>query len=273
MPTKYTIRRPGVLVIGTAATSKLSDIDRQEVPGQRKIRPVPRAPYVVATYVSITATCPGTCPYKDHGCFAQAGFIKRFAGVLDTDARAQGLTGEQVARNEADALDALYSRGVPQDGARGGRDVRLHVGGDAATEEAARTLAGAAVRWQHRDGGSVWCFTHRWREIPVEAWGPIEVWASTETVAEAAAAQARGYRASITSRSTPKDGKAQVINGIKVVPCPYESRGISCIQCRLCLDGKLDKRVAIGFKIHGQDFERSKAERAWDRKRSLPVVT
>lgn len=262
----YSVRRPGVLVRPAATTSKLSDIEKVEVAGQRLRRPVARAPFVVATYVSISATCPSTCVFKDRGCFAQSGYIKRFTGALDVQAAESKLTGLQVAENEADALRSLFRGGqVPQDGARGGRDLRLHVGGDTGGPEAAAVLAEAARDWKRRGGGAVWTYTHRWREIPIAAWGPIAAWASTENFTDATAARAAGYAVSLTLPEAAYAGeKRQQLGPVSVIPCPFETRGVSCIRCRLCFkEATLPPDTIIGFKIHGMKFERQEAEAAW----------
>lgn len=262
----YSIRKPGVLVRPQATTRKLSDIEQREVEGQRLRRPVAQAPFVVATYVSITATCPTTCVFKDRGCFAQSGYIKRFAGVLDEQAKALELTGTQIAENEAAALRGLFrGRSIPQDGARGGRDLRLHVGGDTGGVEAAQILAEAAENWHQRGGGAVWTYTHRWREIPIDAWGRIAVWASTETFDDAVAARAAGYPVSMALPDTIlKGAKRQELSGVSLIPCPWESRKVSCVRCRLCFkEATLPEGTAIGFKIHGMEYERQEAEAAW----------
>lgn len=263
---KNSIYLPGVLVLKKAATSKLSDVELREVEGQRLRRPVPRAPFVCATYVSINATCPDTCTFKGKGCFAQSGYIKRFAGRLEEQAAEMKLTGLQIAESEAELLRRLWrGKQIPQDGARGGRDLRLHVGGDVSGEDAAKVLAAAAENWKSRDGGAVWTYTHRWREIPVEAWGSIAVWASTEGREQADEARALGYRVSVTMPDRLFTGnRKQPIGGMQVVPCPWESAGVSCVQCRLCLgESKLPKDTTIGFKIHGTNHERENAESAW----------
>jgi hypothetical protein len=206
---KYSFRTalklPGVIFARTAATQKLSTIYMDPVPGLRKFRPEPTKPYVCATYVSISATCPNSCVFKDNGCFAQNGFIRRITRPLDEQVKEAQITGLEVAKNEASLMDrafagrwARHHNRIPRDGARGGRDLRLHVGGDVSGSDAVVVLAAAARRWIKRGGGDVWTYTHRWRDIPVELWGPIRVWASTETVAEALEAKSLGYRASMT---------------------------------------------------------------------------
>lgn len=268
------LRAPGVLFAQVAATQKLSHIRMDPVDGLRKFRPMPTAPYVCVTYVSIESTCPDSCVFKGKGCFAQNGFIRRITRPLDV-----GLSGLEVARNEARLIDESFGGGrVPQDGARGGRDLRLHVGGDVSGPAAALLLADAARRWVARGGGDVWTYTHRWREIPADYWGPIRVWASTETLAEATEAQALGYRASLTIDK----GYAQPVRHMvkewqtaaSVIPCPWETRKVPCNQCRLCLRENIPGNPVIGFVVHGNvdSGELAKSRAAVRNKRRLAVV-
>ncbi len=38
-----------------------------------------------------------------------------------------------------------------------------------------------------------------------------------------------------------------------VVPCPHDTRGLTCVECRLCLDDSslFQKRITIAFRPHG----------------------
>jgi hypothetical protein len=288
---KYSFRTalklPGVIFARTAATQKLSTIYMDPVPGLRKFRPEPTKPYVCATYVSISATCPNSCVFKDNGCFAQNGFIRRITRPLDEQVKEAQITGLEVAKNEASLMDrafagrwARHHNRIPRDGARGGRDLRLHVGGDVSGSDAVVVLAAAARRWIKRGGGDVWTYTHRWRDIPVELWGPIRVWASTETVAEALEAKSLGYRASmtldqgfsITRRHNFADRSAK--DQVEVIPCPWETRRVPCNRCRLCLRENIPGNPVIGFKVHGNEDsgELAESRAAVRNKRRLAVV-
>jgi len=286
---RTSLKLPGVIFAQTASTQKLSRIYMDPVPGLRKFRPEPTKPYVCATYVSISATCPSTCVFKDNGCFAQNGFIRRITRPLDEQAKEAGLTGLQVAKNEALLMDRAFigrwggpRQRIPRDGARGGRDLRLHVGGDVSGPDAVEVLAAAAVRWIQRGGGDVWTYTHRWREVPVELWGPIRVWASTETALEAREAQARGYRVSMTidhnyttkNRHLFNDLTIPRTEGLDVIPCPWETRNVPCNHCRLCLREAIPGNPVIGFVVHGNkdSGELAKSRTAVRNKRHLAVV-
>lgn len=232
-----------------SANRKLSPVDQVDIGGTRK-RPVPRGPYCCSTYLSIAATCSSACPLKNGGCYVQAGFTKRTIAQLD--ARAQGRAPFDVALDEIIAIDAAFPRGVPQDGARGGRDLRLHDSGDAATNGAAILLGEAAKRWKERGGGSTWTFTHSWRDIDRTSWGPsLNVLASIETPSDIRAARAKGYAPAIVVERHDSP-KAYELEGTKIIPCPAETLGRTCVECRLCLDRDLySMRAGIAFAVHG----------------------
>lgn len=226
-------------------------------PGKRSFRPTPVGPYCSATYASIEATCPSSCRFKQAGCYVRAGFTRRASDQLDDAAR--GIDAERVADVEVRLLDEAFGRGeIPQDGARGGRDLRLHIGGDVPSTAAAQRLACAADRWRRRGGGAVWTYTHRWRHIPRAAFGKISVLASVEDVAEAKQADLRGYVPAVVVSRFPSE-RAFRVDGLRhrVIPCPAETRGTTCVECRLCLDdGALRRRgAAIGFALHGLQRE------------------
>jgi len=224
-------------------------------PGYQRPHFTAMKPYVASTSVSIQATCPESCAFKGAGCYSQGGFT----AILNErmDAAAWCLDAEQVIAEEARQINAAFKGGlIPQDGARGGRDLRLHVGGDVGSARGALLLGQAAQNWKARSGGSVWTFTHWWREVPRNAWGKdISVLASVETAADIEAARRRGYAAAIVVEDFTDCDKAFTLPDTKarIIPCPAETRGRTCIECRLCLDVDLLKiNAAIAFKVHGQ---------------------
>ena len=175
--------------IAAARNPKLGPVRYEEARTRR--RACRTAIRVACTYVS-TVTCPETCRFKRSGCYAVAGFTKLLMNRLD--AAAVGLSAEDIILQEIRRIDDAFGGGrVPQDGARGGRDLRLHVGGDVGSVASARMLAMAARRWRLRGGGTVWVTTHLWRVIPRRAWGEaISVLASVETPGEIGQARRRG---------------------------------------------------------------------------------
>jgi hypothetical protein len=258
-----------------ATTKKLSPVSLQRACSNRKIAPqrferskrgllrnVPIGPYCTTTHVSIAATCPETCPFKGSGCYAETG--RYGAEVRRLDEAAKALSGLDVITTEADTIDRLWLRGVPRDGAEGGRDLRLHVAGDVCCAEGARVLGAAAERWLERGGGAVWTYTHRWREIPVTAWGPIHALASTEILVELDEARTLGYVPAHTVPFFETEGAYSLGSHI-IVPCPAETRKATCVECRMCLGQGLRRdNVAVGFALHGMG--RADAAEALDKK-------
>lgn len=243
--------KKGARLLYASADRKLSPVRLD--PHYGRPRPVPIGPYCAATYVSIKATCPESCRFRDGACYVTAGFTAQLARKLDVAAR--GRSGDEAVDAEASLIESAFKRAqVPQDGARGGRDLRLHIGGDASSERAAQRLAWAVDTWRYRGGGAAWTFTHRWREIHPGAWGQISTLASVETAAEATEARRRGYVPALVVESFPSR-RAFSVRGMrgKVIPCPAETIGTTCVECRLCLDAPALRRrgKAIGFSIHG----------------------
>lgn len=248
-----------VLFNSVSLDRKLSPVRWQAAPGtKRGRRPEAVAPFCSSTYVSIAATCPDSCTFKGDGCYVTEGFTANTARRLDGNAR--NLSGDEVIALEVEAVHrAFFRRTVPQDGARGGRDLRLHVGGDVSSSLGASMLCGAAMTWRLRGGGSVWTYTHRWREVPRERWGgAVSVLASCESPGDIEAAKAAGYAPAVTL-TDDIEVRAFELGGHKVVPCPAETRGTTCVECRLCLDRDLLRLgVVIGFGLHGKGAARAR---------------
>lgn len=251
----FRVDAPGTARLHRAsANRKLSPVELVQFPDQPRPRPIPRAPFVAATYASIEATCPDSCAFKRSGCFADAGFTK-MAGQL-MDRAAAGRTPLEVIREEARLIRSAWKgRRIPQDGARGGRDLRIHVGGDVDSADGARFLGAAARGWRARGGGAVWTYTHRWREIPRSAWGAgLQVFASIEDPADIERAAARGYPSALVVEAFASRRAQPIAERWKLIPCPAETGKATCSSCRLCLDRDvLAMRAVIGFAIHGID--------------------
>lgn len=254
----------GVSFIPRAANRKLAPVEEIRLPnGRSRFRPL--GPFVSCTYVSIQRTCQDSCTFKNgNGCFAEAGYTGPLVRALDESAA--WLHGVDVAREEARVLDAAFGSGpVPQDGGKygtAGRDLRLHISGDAFDEKSALALAGAAQRWRDRGGGAVWAYTHSWRVIPVAAWGCISVLASCETPQGVAEARERGYAAALVVRDFRGARRAYSVPELagKILPCPAETGETTCVQCRLCFDteGLRKRGLVIGFSAHGRDAKKAR---------------
>lgn len=223
----------------------------------------PLGPYVSSTYVSIAATCPDTCSFKGNGCYVQSGPASRWANRLDRQARAMGGTAiersNRVMLSEANAIMRAFPRGVPQDGAKGGRDLRLHVGGDANGSLGAIWLAIAADAWRRNGGGAVWTYTHRWRSIDRVAWRDVSVLASVDSLSEIDEAHERGYAVAVTVSSFPNGPRQWKVGSFRLVPCPAEAgAAVTCATCRLCMNDRRlrEHRLVIAFAEHGPGVAR-----------------
>jgi hypothetical protein len=202
---------------------------------------------VSATYAA-QVSCPDSCPFLGAGCYAELG--NSFAGFtthrLNQSAK-DGKAGHlAVARAEAREIANLS----------GDRPLRLHVVGDAKSDEAAQILARASKRFE----GKVWTYTHAWSEVKRRSWGGVSVLASCETTTQARQAMKKGYAAAIVLADLPADGKAFEKDGVKIIPCPEQTRGVPCVECRLCWKDQwlLNERAVIGLAAHGTRKEQVK---------------
>lgn len=246
-----------------ASNRKLGPVDPKTLRGRR--------PHVAATYASIAVTCPTTCIFNGNGCYAEGGFV----GLATNDLRREGEPLEAALEEMGHIFKFLGARKrVPQDGGRDGqqgRDLRLHVAGDAKTDEAAKTLAFMERTWRQMGGGNVWTYTHAWLSVKRESWGKISVLASCETPLDIILARSHGYTPTITVRSHRGATKAYKLPGVdgKIIPCPAETRDdVTCVSCRLCFDDKklAERKNIIAFQVHGDSGTAKKA------KRVLPIV-
>ena len=203
---------------------------------------------VDATYASIKRTCPDTCGLKDAGCYAKTSYTGIVVSRMDS--RARQSTPLQVARAEAKAIDDAYKGGqVPA-----GRDLRLHVSGDSRTVKGTRVISAAISRWKQRGGGTAWSYTHAWRHVPRSVWDSVSVLGSIDKPEESAQARAQGYAPALVVGTHPTD-KAYKVAGSDTtyIPCPQQTRGVPCVQCRLCMraDWLFNNNKGIAFAAHG----------------------
>lgn len=203
---------------------------------------------VDATYASINASCPKTCPLLSNGCYAQTSFVGITTARLNKEAKQ--LTAIEVAKAEANLIDYSYNGGqVPN-----GKCLRIHVAGDSKTVTGTRLIAKAVDRWKKRGGKSVWSYTHAWKKVSRKEWGQVAILASVSNVSEAKEAKEKGYACALVVADHTTD-KAFKLSGsdIKWIPCPAQTRDVSCLQCKLCFDtDRLYKNnFGIAFAAHG----------------------
>jgi hypothetical protein len=226
------IRFPGVMAVETSENNKIGGMS--------------------ATYVTLRS-CP-ECPFKDNGCYGQENFVGMHARRLDGDD-----VGDvrEIARNEARAIDLLT----------GQNDLRLHVVGDCRTEKAVWYLNQAAQRYRRRGRyrRKVFTYTHAWQDVPRNAWGSVSVLASCESPEQVKQANRKGYAAALVVPHFEKES-AYDYHGVRVIPCPYQTRAVKCVDCRLCMDdGRLKSSgLTIAFAAHGINAARVR--------HALPVI-
>jgi len=235
---------PGVRVMPKSGNAKLGD--------------------AAATYVA-RQSCPSSCPFKASGCYAEHDNTRAHWDRLTR--MAADLSPLQLAQAEADQISDLP----------GSRDMRLHVAGDSVTREGTRVIAEACREYvergraEHGKNVRVWAYTHGWREVDRTDWGTVSVLASCETPEMVREAKTRGYAAALVVERFASDRAYVVEEGVKVIPCPAQTRDVKCTDCRLCLDEPRLWRTGttIAFALHGGGVNKAKAAM---RRVSLPVL-
>lgn len=199
---------------------------------------------VHATYASQNS-CPSSCPLRGNGCYAESGPMAIWTRRVNT----AGLDADplEIALAEAEAISERLS---------GRHHLRLHVVGDCATNEAAAIVSEAAL-YVLKKGRKAWTYSHAGADVERRAWGRVSVLASAERPEQVLALQDKGYATAMVIDRFDSD-KLFVRDGIKILPCPNQTRGVKCTECRLCLDDNRlhANRITIGFTPHGSRFKR-----------------
>jgi len=198
---------------------------------------------VSATYAA-QHSCPPYCPLRDAGCYAESGPTGIHTKALN---RAKlDATAMEVAEAEAHVIRTRLS---------GTRDLRLHVVGDCPSNEAAQLVSEAALTTTRRQF-VVWSYTHAWPDVDRAAWADVEILASCESVGQLDAARERGYATALVVPVHETD-KAYRLGGHKLLPCPNQTRDVSCVQCRLCMNTERLRQqdITIAFAAHGARFK------------------
>jgi hypothetical protein len=191
-----------------------------------------------ATYAS-QRSCPSDCAFMGNGCYAEGGPTGIHTRRLNN--AAVHATPLEVAEAEAAAIDTLS----------GTLDLRIHVVGDCTTSKAADLVSSAALR-RIRRSRRIWSYTHAWRDVEREAWQDVSVLASCERPEQAIEALDKGWAAAVVLPIF-KDERLHVQGGLKVLPCPHQTRGVKCVDCGLCMNAERlhGKGIAVGFVPHG----------------------
>lgn len=193
---------------------------------------------VAATYVS-QASCSKQCPFLENGCYGENGNM----GIHTRRLNQSKATKVQLAKLESDMIMGA-AHTVAQD-----TPIRLHVVGDSDTITGTSMISMAALWWP----GPVWTYTHSWRTVARRWWRKVSVLASCETLADARKAMKSGYAVALVVDRHTSDRAYVTEDGIKLVPCPNQTRGVTCKQCKLCWKDKWLRamRTVITFAAHG----------------------
>ena len=210
---------------------------------------------IAATYAPTERTCVD-CPLKENGCYHRTGYYTRpIDQRLNSAASTQKASIARIATAEARAIDGLLTSGRVQ-----GRPLRIHVGGDCPTDEAAVIVSAAARRFTERVQGPAYTYTHAWRRVERESWEGVSVLASIENTADGKEALARGYAPAVVVAKFDGD-RAFERNGVTWIPCPSQTRDVSCVDCGLCMqaDKLRDRNSGIAFEAHGTGAKKARA--------------
>lgn len=202
---------------------------------------------VSATYVA-QSTCPGDCPLRDAGCYAEKGPMSIHTGRLNR------------TRSRARTLASREAKGI--DGLSGTRDLRVHVVGDCPTAESAGLVGAAMARYEARSGKRAWTYTHAWKTVSRAAWGNwARVLASCDSLSDVVRARRAGYAtALVAGKGTDlfsrlkRAGRAMRTRYGTLVPCPNQvsPKRPTCVDCGLCMrpDWLRKTRTTIVFLEH-----------------------
>lgn len=199
-----------------------------------------------ATYAT-QKTCPSSCPLRNNGCYAE----KSFAGMTTRRLNETEDSAIEAAKQEAAAIDSLTGK----------LDLRVHVVGDCATDEAAEIVAPAMLRHSAKHGKAAYTYCHAWRDVKHASWQGANVLASCDALSDVPTAKSRGYATALVVKKGTElfrrfktTGKSAVADDQKLVPCPNQvsAKKPQCVDCRLCFDAaKLrDMGVTIAFLEH-----------------------
>jgi hypothetical protein len=204
---------------------------------------------IAATHVGTDRTC-HSCPMKETGeCYYRTGFRTRGLDArMNEAAKKQKASVVRIAKAEARAIDGLLTSGRVT-----GRPLRIHIGGDTPTNEAAIIVSAAARRYQERIEAPAYTYTHSWRQVDRASWQGVSVLASIENTADGREALERGYAPAVVVPQFEGD-RAFVQDGIRWIPCPAQTKDdVSCADCKLCMnaDALRDRGAGIAFEAHG----------------------
>lgn len=196
-----------------------------------------------ATWVA-QESCPKDCLFYKSGCYAET----HWSGQLTRRLASHPHTAVELAHEEArqiiDYADSYILR--PK------RPLRLHVVGDCATEETAGIVSKAADYYRKITRKPVWTYTHA-KNVARKFWGGVSVFRSCHSIEEVKAAHQEDYASVLVVGDFKNGEKAYKEDGFTIIPCPEQTKGIPCTDCRLCFNDRRlhENKAVVAFKLHG----------------------
>ena len=129
--------------------------------------------------------------------------------------------------------------------------MRLHVVGDCKNNQTAEIVSSACRDFTKRGGGKAWSYTHAWRKVCKSAWDGVSILASVDKLKHGKKALEKGYAPAGVVDKFPQE-KAFVESGVKWIPCPAQTKGVTCTQCKLCWNAEMlrEQGAGIVFQKH-----------------------
>ena len=194
---------------------------------------------VFSTYRPVGVTCPSDCEFLDNGCYAQKYHSDLSAKHAPVDP--ERFDAEMTLK----ALPiALGKRKKPN-------LVRFHTSGDVLlNKELQNEYINVLVKWatifMERIQIPVINYTHAWKMKGAEVLQNFSR-ASVHNVADAVKANAQGWHVAIAvEKDKIEQTKQELKNvGLHGVGCAFQTHGIQCEKCKLCVVKGSDKRVIM----------------------------
>ena len=209
----------------------------------------------IAITYSTKDNCPNSCPLKDAGCYASAGYHTNLLWDRITSGEPATWNSDKAPQTIAQHVAAI--RELPRS-----TYLRLNIGGDLPIDDASRgnLKADQCLRLADAAPTTAWTYTHhRLTADNVEvlramAKSGLTVNVSADGMADAVAKRAK--HALPTVATVPEDFRSTTHGEQRFVQCPATIKGGS-VQCASCggskgpLCARADRDYIVAFPVHG----------------------
>lgn len=176
------------------------------------------------------------CPLMGKICYAE----NRNGRPSPFDTAERGITGT------ADIL-ATWARTLPSPYV-----LRLNVSGDFLGPDGRPDLeyiAAVNAFAAARPDVTIIGYSHAWRQLRPDMFVGYSVAASCDTADDIAEAIAAGWApVTVVPETDPAGVIGSTVGGRRIVECPNTTRGVQCVDCRLCAR---PQRATVAFRAHG----------------------